>query len=244
MGGEPRKALDALEPAAPHLARSNFISSGAGTAGIYALIAAHATEDLAAVQRWLPLLEGTGSRRPFWEDSTDALRYVAAERALLAGDRASAIDGLVTLQQERRSRRVPNTVMTSLIGERLIDILRSTDDAGTRLIASQELSAVATFWQEAGASWYLGRLAERAKGWGLALPAAHSPADRRPTGLTRREREVALMVAKGLTNKEIAKSLTLSVRTAESHVERIRAKLGFHTRAQIASWATETKGSG
>lgn len=56
--------------------------------------------------------------------------------------------------------------------------------------------------------------------------------------LTRREREVAELVARGLTNREIATRLFISERTAESHVEQIRGKLGFHTRAQIAAWVT------
>ena len=54
--------------------------------------------------------------------------------------------------------------------------------------------------------------------------------------LTRREREVADLVAEGLTNREIAAKLFISERTAESHVEQIRGKLGFHSRAQIAAW--------
>jgi DNA-binding CsgD family transcriptional regulator/sugar lactone lactonase YvrE len=54
--------------------------------------------------------------------------------------------------------------------------------------------------------------------------------------LTRREREVAILVAQGLTNREIATRLFISERTAESHVEQIRGKLGFHSRGQIAAW--------
>jgi DNA-binding CsgD family transcriptional regulator/sugar lactone lactonase YvrE len=54
--------------------------------------------------------------------------------------------------------------------------------------------------------------------------------------LTRREREVADLVAQGLTNREIASRLFISERTAESHVEQIRGKLGFHSRGQVAAW--------
>jgi DNA-binding CsgD family transcriptional regulator/sugar lactone lactonase YvrE len=54
--------------------------------------------------------------------------------------------------------------------------------------------------------------------------------------LTRREREVADLVAQGLTNREIAARLFISERTAESHVEQIRGKLGVHSRVQIANW--------
>ena len=61
--------------------------------------------------------------------------------------------------------------------------------------------------------------------------------------LTRREREVATLVAQGLTNREIATRLFISERTAESHVEQIRGKLGVHSRVQIANWvATDTSG--
>jgi len=56
------------------------------------------------------------------------------------------------------------------------------------------------------------------------------------SALTRREREVADLVAKGMTNKEIAARLVISQRTAETHVEHILTKLGFTSRAQIASW--------
>jgi sugar lactone lactonase YvrE len=47
---------------------------------------------------------------------------------------------------------------------------------------------------------------------------------------------VAILVAQGLTNREIATRLFISERTAESHVEQIRGKLGFHSRVQIATW--------
>jgi non-specific serine/threonine protein kinase len=56
-----------------------------------------------------------------------------------------------------------------------------------------------------------------------------------PTGLTRREAQVAALVAEGLTNREIADRLFIAERTAEGHVERIRAKLNVRTRAQIAA---------
>ncbi len=57
--------------------------------------------------------------------------------------------------------------------------------------------------------------------------------------LTRREREIAGLVAEGLTNREIARALFISERTAEGHVEQIRNKLGFNSRSQVASWATQ-----
>jgi predicted ATPase/DNA-binding CsgD family transcriptional regulator len=54
--------------------------------------------------------------------------------------------------------------------------------------------------------------------------------------LSRREKQVAQLVADGLTNREIAERLVVSERTAEYHVEQIRNKLGFHSRRDIAPW--------
>lgn len=58
------------------------------------------------------------------------------------------------------------------------------------------------------------------------------------TSLTRRELQVAELVAAGLSNKQIAEALVISRRTAEGHVEQILTKLGFRNRAQIAAWIT------
>ncbi|MDX1520119.1 MAG: tetratricopeptide repeat protein, partial [Anaerolineae bacterium] len=58
-------------------------------------------------------------------------------------------------------------------------------------------------------------------------------------GLTRRERQVAAVVAQGLSNQEIADELVVSVKTIEAHVTRILSKLGFSSRAQIAAWAVD-----
>ncbi len=57
--------------------------------------------------------------------------------------------------------------------------------------------------------------------------------------LTKRERQVADLVAQGLTNKQIATKLVISQRTAEGHVEHILTKLGLTSRAQIAAWIVE-----
>ncbi|MGW0842853.1 ATP-binding protein [Streptomyces sp. NPDC002787] len=57
--------------------------------------------------------------------------------------------------------------------------------------------------------------------------------------LTRREREVAALVAQGMSNRRIAAALVLSPRTVDGHVEHILAKLGFNSRTQIAAWVAE-----
>jgi DNA-binding CsgD family transcriptional regulator len=57
-----------------------------------------------------------------------------------------------------------------------------------------------------------------------------------PTGLTPRQTEVAALVADGLTNREVADRLGITERSAESHLERIRLRLGFRSRSQVAAW--------
>jgi pimeloyl-ACP methyl ester carboxylesterase/DNA-binding CsgD family transcriptional regulator len=54
--------------------------------------------------------------------------------------------------------------------------------------------------------------------------------------LSRREREVAQLVARGLSNREIAGRLYLSERTIDNHVHHILDKLGFDSRVQVATW--------
>ncbi len=68
------------------------------------------------------------------------------------------------------------------------------------------------------------------------LPVLARPA---PASLTQRELHVTLLVAEGLTNKEIAERLVLSVRTVEAHVTNILNKVGLRSRAQLAIWALE-----
>ncbi|MFE7423678.1 protein kinase [Rhodococcus sp. NPDC057529] len=57
--------------------------------------------------------------------------------------------------------------------------------------------------------------------------------------LTRREHQVAELVAEGLTNRAIATRLVISQRTVQGHVEHILAKLGFTSRTQIAAWVLQ-----
>jgi pimeloyl-ACP methyl ester carboxylesterase len=62
---------------------------------------------------------------------------------------------------------------------------------------------------------------------------------RRADGLTARQREVADLVSQGCTNRKIATRLGIDERSAEGHVERIRLRLGFRSRTQIAAWFSE-----
>ncbi|MGW4330756.1 LuxR C-terminal-related transcriptional regulator [Nocardia sp. NPDC004573] len=65
---------------------------------------------------------------------------------------------------------------------------------------------------------------------------APQPATVQPGMLTARERQVAELLAQGLSNRRIAERLVVSPRTVDRHVEDILCKLGFSSRAQVAAW--------
>ncbi len=80
-------------------------------------------------------------------------------------------------------------------------------------------------------------LGRRAAEAGAALKAGRSR-------LTNRELEIAALVADGLTNKEVAARLRISVRTSENHLLNIMNKLGLDNRAQVAAWFARTRSAG
>ncbi len=100
--------------------------------------------------------------------------------------------------------------------------------------------------QAYAAAFATGKSMTAAEGVAYALGAQPVPARTRaqaPTQsneqLTRREGEVATLVAQGLSDREIADRLIISRRTAEGHVAHILVKLGFTSRSQIATWVAQ-----
>jgi predicted ATPase/DNA-binding CsgD family transcriptional regulator len=101
-------------------------------------------------------------------------------------------------------------------------LLRSRDRLG---IARSEAA-----WRE-GWAMSLDRLIDYALG-------ESETETRHNTGpLSRRERDVAKLVAEGMTNRQIGERLFISSRTVDGHVERIRSKLGVRSRTEVATWA-------
>jgi ATP/maltotriose-dependent transcriptional regulator MalT len=70
-------------------------------------------------------------------------------------------------------------------------------------------------------------------------PLGRSPADAAPGGLTEREVDVLILVAEGMTNKEIGESLFISPRTVSRHLENIFDKLEISSRTAAAAYAIE-----
>ena len=119
------------------------------------------------------------------------------------------------------------------------------DEENPRVMARSQLDEAA--FEEA---WAEGKAmtTERAIEYALSEEVSASPGilapERPPAGgpmgkLTRREQEVAVLVARGLTNRQISTELGISERTAGNHIAGILRKLGLRSRAQIASWSTK-----
>jgi predicted ATPase/DNA-binding CsgD family transcriptional regulator len=151
----------------------------------------------------------------------EALAWVAAAR----GDfgRASRLQGASTSLWESIPGKLPEPVKE-------------------QALTCAQLSVRALGASQRDRMFQDGRRLERAQAvaFGLGRRTAPSAAAEQPTSvLTKREDEVAALVAEGLTDRQIARRLVISQRTAESHVQHILSKLGFRSRAQIATWVAK-----
>lgn len=111
-----------------------------------------------------------------------------------------------------------------------INEMRERAAEGTRTELGDEAFAAA---YERGAAMDF----DQAVRFALDEPLVPAPRTTAPThGLTARELEIARLVGDGLSNRDIARTLVLSPRTVENHVQRVLVKLDFRSRTQIAAW--------
>jgi DNA-binding CsgD family transcriptional regulator/tetratricopeptide (TPR) repeat protein len=111
-----------------------------------------------------------------------------------------------------------DTVVARAVDERAVDE-RAVDERGPASRLSARPAAVAV---------------TGSGGHRDGRPAAAGPA--RTAALTRREREIAVLVASGLSNREIGARLFISKRTVDAHVEHIFAKLEISSRVKLTLW--------
>jgi DNA-binding CsgD family transcriptional regulator/tetratricopeptide (TPR) repeat protein len=104
------------------------------------------------------------------------------------------------------------------------------DEARRHVIAAGELLARWSGWRVAEVEALRGRVGLAARGQDRESP------------LTPREREVATLLAEGLTNAEVARQLFIAPKTAAVHVSNILSKLGLTSRTQVAGWARRQAG--
>jgi DNA-binding CsgD family transcriptional regulator len=110
-------------------------------------------------------------------------------------------------------------------------------DLGVWLLAGEVAASADEAGRRAGDARGAAAWARRADEWRArcdTLPAVGGVARSSAVPLTRREREVALLVAEGLSSREVAERLYVGTRTVESHLARAYAKLGIRSRSELA----------
>jgi DNA-binding NarL/FixJ family response regulator len=116
--------------------------------------------------------------------------------------------------------------------------LLQSGSAGHLDEARAELATAQAICAALGAPPELEAIAALTTEFGL-VPEPGRPAPSQSSVLTRREREVIALIARGYSNRAIAEALVISERTAENHVANILGKLGCTSRAQAAAYAVE-----
>jgi DNA-binding CsgD family transcriptional regulator len=163
---------------------------------------------------------------------TCVARHLGDASALL-GDRVSAYTYYAqALETAGKIRFRPELALTHL---RLAELLLQDPDDAVRPEALEHLDLAIPELQDMHMQPGLERglaLRESFAPAAVVEPARQSASDT----LTAREREIASLVADGLSNRDIAEKLVISEGTVEVHVKHILGKLGFSSRAQVASW--------
>jgi DNA-binding NarL/FixJ family response regulator len=113
--------------------------------------------------------------------------------------------------------------------------LKETDPVGAGAWAN---AALASFTR-LGAARDVAETTKLLRDLGIA-PPRHA---RTQETLTQRENEVLALLAAGLSNKEIAERLVISVKTTEHHVSQILSKTGLRSRSEAAAFALKDKGT-
>ena len=234
LSGETEGARLALDEVRPVAERSEFVITGWSVAAA-----------------WLAAAQGAMS------EAIERLER-SAETARQSGQTASEIRALhaaVRLGSDRPAHRLAE--LAKWVDGPLIEVQAAHATALAAPAGGGEgLDAVAERYAELGLHLYAAEAAGQASrahhGVGQNRRAAASaarghillgPATARPVGLTlalsppeltRREREVAMLAARGLPSQAIATRLCLSVRTVETHLARVYTKLGIGGRAELA----------
>jgi DNA-binding NarL/FixJ family response regulator len=198
------------------------VAQGRVSAGIDLLLAAaeraRTTGRLLFEHRLLHTVVRLGDRRRAVTDRLEALRSViATPLGLLAARHGSAlavsdVDGLEEVSEAYRA-------------------------SGYLLFAAEAAGQAADAAQRKQNNRRATRLATRSADLAALCESAVTPALVHlgtVTPLSAREREVALLIAQGATNKEISAQLVLSVRTVENHVGGVLTKLGVARRSDVA----------
>ncbi|MEM7339064.1 MAG: AAA family ATPase [Actinomycetota bacterium] len=197
---------------------------GTGSVGFFALLHGGVFQATALRAVALAGFPATGRLRAEWREYSDGRGWLMAavheSDAAIAPDPGAAAAALVHAADLYRSDG-----LDLLAVDRYADAgeLSAGSIDGHRLAWAVDVTA------GCGADW----LRERIAGLGAKPASARPVASHDESGLTRREWEVATEVAKGLTNREVAAELFISIRTVTSHLDHIYTKLGISSRKEL-----------
>jgi predicted ATPase/DNA-binding CsgD family transcriptional regulator len=154
---------------------------------------------------------------------------------------ATALIGLARASVQRDPRRAvtlaaAGTATRERISGRLARVWRE------QVEATQAAAVAAIGSRAAEAAWEEGR--RLAPHEAAELAEGKAPTRRVQGGLSRRELEIAELIAQGLTNRAAAERLHTSERTVEGHILHILNKLGLENRTQVATWVVDRSRTG
>jgi DNA-binding CsgD family transcriptional regulator len=151
--------------------------------------------------------------------------------ALAIADTAATVDGVLAPAYLAHAR-----ALRAQDGPALEACVDNFEAIGLWLYAAEAAAEAATVYRQSGltgrsqaALVRSARLAGQCEG--ARTPALSTSVE--PVGLTKREHQIAALAAKGMSNAEIAKHLTVSVRTVEGHLNNAYAKLGVTSRSAL-----------
>ncbi|WP_301176416.1 ATP-binding protein [Actinomadura geliboluensis] len=217
---------------------------GDGTAGLdfstllicaEALAAVRAAQDDAAdAAKWADIAEAITD--PLLTGDTGLARLTRAHALRAADPAASAALAAEAADLLAKAGRRPEAGRAELAAG------LAHAAAGDRSRARDRLRAAAEVFEACGMKGLLAQVAREQRRLGVRVPAAGSAAGKGakgrkdlPFGLSPREHEIALLVAEGNSNQQIAERLYLSVRTVETHLSRVFAKIGVSSRVGVAT---------
>lgn len=172
--------------------------------------------------------------------------------SLLSMIQQSAVD-IVLLHAESDGRKVRNCarILARMSHDARVFMSGINDDDGD-IVAAVECGAAGVATRQTNLNDFISNLKAIAEGTTLCSPhvasllfsrvaeqSLNKTAAGRRSKITKREQQVAELIEKGLTNKEIATRLSIEVQTVKNHVHNILEKLNFRRRTEVARYARE-----
>jgi DNA-binding CsgD family transcriptional regulator len=189
-----------------------------------------------AARDWLDALEQIASQSD--DPRVDAALAVASGVVALAEQGTIAATGFFRAAL-RKHHLLGNEYAVAQAHLRLSAALLQRDNAESRSEGREELVDAHAMFMRLGAAAGINATEELGAVHGVRPRARRAPSNgsTSPGGITPREREVLGLLVRGMTNRQIAATLSITEKTAEGHVSNILAKLGVASRVQAAGYA-------